>query len=289
MMPEVSIIIPTYRRITILRKALNSVLQQTYQDFEAIVMDDHSEDEGRTKRVVDSLGDDRFRYVYLDEKKGPAGARNAALPFCRGKYISFLDSDDLLRPQKLEKQVEILEREPDVGMVYSDEYVMSIDGRLSPEPVRVHRVPPLPSGRIARDFFSESFIGIDTVTLRKSIFIEMKGFDEKMIRNHDDDLWFRLMLKYKVVCSNYPAAIRRQHPGNISLDRTKMVYYQLQCIIKYIRIYPEFMDGNLVIVKQRLRSIMFGYVKSRLRDKMPPSARVVLAYVEILLRLRNLG
>lgn len=277
----VSVIIPTYNRSHVLADALQSVREQSYQDFEVIIVDDHSDDNEATKQLVLSLRDERFKYVYLKSNKGPSGVRNAALPLCTGKLISFLDSDDLWRSRKLEVHTAILQNNPDVAMVYSDEYVLSETGRVSEKPVHMDRNSPLPSGYIAREFFEDSFIGVMTVTLRRSVFEEMGGFDESMLYNEDDDLWFRIMLKYKVVCSDYVSGIRRLHETNMSRDRSKMVYYQLQCISKYFDCYPDFMKQNHDVVSRKVRSLLTTYFKWSVKSLNFPSLRVIGAYTRV--------
>lgn len=287
-MAKVSVIIPTFNREHVLAGALKSVLEQSYQNFEVIVVDDYSEDFETTKKVVQSFDDPRFKYVYLDANRGPSGARNAALPFCNGDYISFLDSDDIFRPRKLEVHVEILENNPDVAMVYSDEYVMDSNGEISKVPARAQRTQPLPSGFISKDFFMDSFIGTMTVTLRRSIFEEMGGFDESLLYNEDDDLWFRIMLNYKVICSDYVSGIRRLHGTNMSRDRGKMTYYQFKCISKYIRSYPLFIKENLELVKKRAWSLLKSYILSGYVPLKLPEMRVIKAYFELRKQLEKI-
>jgi glycosyltransferase involved in cell wall biosynthesis len=293
-MPEVSVIIPTYRRSGLLAEALNSVLSQTFGDFEVVVVDDFSNDGGETEAIVKSFSESRFKYLCLDSRKGPAGARNAAFPYCEGKYLSFLDSDDLIRPEKLKNQIFILDNNPDVAMVYSDEYILYEHGGMSPEPSRKHRVPPLPSGFIARDFFLDSFIGTMTVTLRKDVFEEAGGFDEELMLNEDDDLWLRIMIGQKVVCSDYPAGVRRlhnggvSHEGNISRNRDKMVFYQYQCFFKYFATNEDFVRKNTDIFRLRASRIMLGYVKHCLTNFAAPKIRNIRLYYEIVKKIEHI-
>lgn len=280
-MPKVSVIIPTYRRAVLLKDALHSVLGQTFQDFEVIVVDDFSDDHGETRRVVESFKDERLIFLPLSNNRGPAAARNAALSLCTGEYLSFLDSDDLMTPRKLEEQVLILDSDPGIAMVYSDEYLLDKAGNISSCTVHSNRIPPLPSGAIARDFFQESFIATMTVTLRRLVFDEMSGFDENLIWNEDDDLWFRIMLKYKVVFSNYPGGIRRIHSDNMSRDREKMTLFQLQCIEKYVRYFPEFIQNNQDIVSKRILSLVLTYIRSKLRRARIPKWSIIRSCLDV--------
>ena len=114
---EVSIIIPTYNRADSLKKSVASVLEQTYPWFELIIVDDGSTD--NTKELVESFGDNRIRYYYAGLNQGAAAARNYGLEKARYDYIAFQDSDDIWHPDKLEKQMQVMQAATgEVGVVY---------------------------------------------------------------------------------------------------------------------------------------------------------------------------
>ena len=106
--PTISVIIPTYNRADFIGRAIESVLDQTYQDFEIIVIDDGSKD--NTENIVKSFDDTRITYIRLKDNKGAAVARNTGIGTARGKFIAFQDSDDEWLPQKLAKQMEVFEK-----------------------------------------------------------------------------------------------------------------------------------------------------------------------------------
>ena len=110
-MTQISVIIPTYNRVNLLNRAINSVLRQTFSDFEVIVVDDSSEDD--TKAVVETLKDPRIRYICHDENRGAAAARNTGIRVSRGEHIAFLDSDDEWLSKKLELQIDALTKNPE--------------------------------------------------------------------------------------------------------------------------------------------------------------------------------
>jgi glycosyltransferase involved in cell wall biosynthesis len=282
-MALISVIVPTCNRPDQLRDALESVRRQSFDDFAVVVVDDHSDDQEETRRVVDSMADRRFSSIYLDRRMGPGGARNRALPYCTGEYLSFLDDDDLMRPEKLKIHVGALQTQPEVAMIYSDEFVVQPDGRIPEFPLRGGR--RLPSGHIARDFFMWSFIGTMTVSLRKSAFEEAGGFDESLIWNEDDDLWFRVMMKHRVLFSDYPAGIRRRHGANMSRNREEMVLSQFRCIEKYMTLYPDFVVANVQAVDLRVREIWRAYRAGKVRNYRFPSRAVLSAYLGLRRRL----
>lgn len=118
-MPKVSVVIPTHNRSSLLRRAIQSVLDQTYQDFEIIVVDDASTDD--TEAVVKGFADERIRYVRHSENRGEAASRNTGIRLAKGEYIAGHDDDDVWLPPKLEKQVKAFEKaSPKVGVVSPD-------------------------------------------------------------------------------------------------------------------------------------------------------------------------
>ena len=118
-MPKVSVIIPTYNRAEFLRSAIESALSQTFKDLEVVVADDKSTD--HTREVVESFKDRRIKYILNEGKKGPSATRNTAILASEGEYIAFLDDDDEWLPDKLQRQVEVLDKsQPNICGVYSN-------------------------------------------------------------------------------------------------------------------------------------------------------------------------
>lgn len=118
--PTVSVILPTYNRAHLLERAIQSVLDQTYPDFEIIVVDDASID--NTVNIIKGIINERIRYIRHEKNKGAAAARNTGIKLAKGKYIAFQDSDDEWLRDKLEKQIKIFETvSPEVGVVYTSD------------------------------------------------------------------------------------------------------------------------------------------------------------------------
>jgi len=116
--PAVSIIIQTYNRRQSIGRSIKSVLNQTYRDFELIIVDDGSTD--NTKELVADFNDERIKYVRHEENKGEAAARNTGIKAARYDYIVYQDSDDKWLPEKLARQIELLENaSPEVGVIYT--------------------------------------------------------------------------------------------------------------------------------------------------------------------------
>ena len=126
--PTVSVIIPTYNRAALLPRALDSIVAQTFSDWEIVLVDDGSVDDtpAVASRYAKQLGD---RLLYLpQENRGSSAARNRGIDECHGRFVAFLDSDDEFVPTKLERQLSLFERRPDLGLVYSDFAFVDLDG-----------------------------------------------------------------------------------------------------------------------------------------------------------------
>jgi glycosyltransferase involved in cell wall biosynthesis len=284
MQPLVSVIIPVYERLTYLNAAIESVLAQTYRPYEIIVVDDGSTVDVR--KHLEPYSD--IITCLRKTNEGMASARNFGTRWAKGEFVAFLDDDDIFLPEKLVSQVDILRDKPEVALVYSDEYLLDEAGRMEQVAVRADRNPPLPSGYIARDFFMDSFIGVMTVLIRRTVFEEVGGFDEYMLFNEDDDLWFRIMLQFPVICSEYVSGARRVHGTNMSRDRAKMTLYQLRCIDKYIDSFPDFIRDNCGDVRQRVGSLMSEYLRWCVNGCKLPSLQVMKVHSRIKNRLNRL-
>ena len=194
--PTVSVVIPTYNRAHLLGRAIQSVLDQTYQDFELIVVDDGSTD--NTEGIVNGFGDHRIRYIRHKENRGAAAARNTGIEAARGEYIAFQDSDDEWLPDKLEKQIRVFENAPqDVGVVYTDMQRINERGEVT-----YWHSPRVTNGRLINPEtldYQVMGLGIQSTLIRKKCFDVVGLFDEKFPRFIDLDLFIRLSKHYRFV------------------------------------------------------------------------------------------
>lgn len=195
-MPNVSVIIPTCNRPVMLKRAIASVLAQTYHDFEIIIVDDGMKE--RAESVVNSFHDPRITYIAHEQGKGGAAARNTGIRAAKGEFVAFLDDDEWVS-EKLEIQMKAFEHTPpDVGFCFSA--VTNIrDGRES--------ATSIPDGMA--DYHERAlrrFAGFLTVTLviKKEVFSEVEMFDERFPSHQEPDLMIRVTKKYKGVAVNKP-------------------------------------------------------------------------------------
>ena len=169
----ISVIIPTYNRAGTILRSVNSVLNQTYEDLELIIIDDGSTD--NTKKLIEEIEDDRIRYIYLGANGGASNARNVGVSYALGEWIAFQDSDDAWRPEKLEKQMQLVHEHPEYSLIYSSfEYHDSKDNS-SGFPARPY------NGTMEGDLYSSlllcNVIGCPTMLIKKEAFIQSNGFD----------------------------------------------------------------------------------------------------------------
>ncbi len=206
--PLVSVILPTYNRQKFIEEAIQSLLDQTYENFEVIIVDDGSED--KTEEVVRSFDDKRIIYIYQDNK-GRSSARNLALSHAKGDYITFLDSDDLYYKEKIEKQVYFLEKNKNFSMVYTSADCMDVHGNILKNHYRANV-----SGWIYRKiaYFVHTTITLPTVMVRKDVFATLGGFDEDMHRFEDTDMWRRISKTYKIAGIKDITCLLRTHTEN---------------------------------------------------------------------------
>ena len=127
-MPFISIIIPTYNHANYISKALKSVMNQSFQDWEAIVIDNQSVDE--TRKIIKSFNDSRIRYLRISNNGIVAKSRNAGVKFAKGKWIAFLDSDDWWKKNKLKMCYEIIKQKNDIDFIYHDLRVINNENSL---------------------------------------------------------------------------------------------------------------------------------------------------------------
>jgi glycosyltransferase involved in cell wall biosynthesis len=188
--PTVSVVIPTYNRDAVVTRAIDSVLTQTYDDFEVVVVDDCSTDD--TRAVVEEYDDARIRYIRHDENQGACAARNTGIEHSDGRYVAFLDSDDEWDETKLAKQVKCMERAPEsVGVVYIGYRVKRSDD------VELGQVPSK-RGDIHRDQLAKDWVSpTSAVLVDRECFESVGTFDTDLAARQDYDMWLRLSRHYE--------------------------------------------------------------------------------------------
>lgn len=210
--PTVSVIIPTHNRAHLISRAIRSVLEQTFQDLEVIVVDDGSTD--GTEEAVKVFTDPRLRFIRHERNRGGSAARNTGIRAARGEYIAFLDSDDEWLPGKLAEQLRVFAEDPDCGAVYTDILCVYRDGTVE--------APPLgrrPEGRILRHLLASNIVGTTSSVMVKRCCFEVAGlFDEALPSCQDWDMWIKIARHYGFRSIPRPLVRYRWHEVQISKD-----------------------------------------------------------------------
>ncbi len=210
---SVAVVIPAYNAASFIRNAIESVLSQTLQPDEVIVVDDGSSDD--TRRIVAAYGP----YVTLLEQQngGPAAARNFAVRSSTSRYIAFLDADDTWSPDKLERQIRALEESPRAILCYTGLMLVHPDGRETP--ARVSRPSDLgPVLRMRNPSLAPSCVVVTREALQHS-----GGFHERHRGSEDWELWFRLWQVGPFLCVNAPLTNYRVSVSGLSGDADHMM------------------------------------------------------------------
>jgi len=256
--PQISIIIPTYNRPHFLKEAISSVLSQNYQDFEIIVVDDGSTD--NTKEAIKSINNKRIIYLY-QKHKGRSVARNRAIEIARGKYLAFLDDDDLFLPGKLKKQIEILEKNKDYGMVYTSALNIDEKGNVQDFVYRATK-----SGNIYKNvaFLIPLVVILPTVMVRKDIVTSLNGFDEKMRRFEDTDMWRRIAKRYNICAIKEPLTKICAHRGN-QMEHPLKFFRAIDYYVK--KIFREDKDKGFLFLRNGAATLYLYYAVALLTQK----------------------
>jgi glycosyltransferase involved in cell wall biosynthesis len=209
-MPKVSVVILTFNRAKLLEQAIQSVLNQTFQDFEIIIVDDCSTDD--TMQVGKNFLDERIKYIRHEVNKGVGAGRNTGVRNSTGEYIAFLDDDDQWLPEKLRFQVECLDcNSLEVGAVHCGRLdIDETNGTVLPEIGNDKR------GDISKALLRRNFLTTSTVLLRTICFQKVGLFDETIPVGEDYDMWIRISQKYCFEYIELPLVRYSIHQNSLS-------------------------------------------------------------------------
>jgi len=237
--PKVSVIIPTYKRTTLLQRSIESVLNQTFDDFEILIIDGARSD--LTKELVLSYGDGRIRYV-PQKGKGIANARNLGVQRARGEFIAFLDDDDAWEPQKLELQVErFKELAPSYGLSYmAFNYYHLEKGKI------LGTKYPIAKGYVYPHLLADNITGTSTIMVRRECFREVGLFRENFATCEDWDMWLRISKRYLFDAVGTPLVNYSIHTGQFSFSRYLEGRYEMIKRHLDIRNNPRILSYHLL-------------------------------------------
>lgn len=230
-MTKVSVIIPAYNAMSYLPQTVESVLKQSFTDFEVIIVNDGSSD--GIEQWVDTITDNRVRLI-SQKNQGTATARNTGIADAKGAYIAFLDSDDLWEVSNLEKQVYCLDNNPDVGLVYV--WVKSIDAEGN-DLGQIHGNNSC--GYVWEKMLQENIIRSGSASMvRRDCFEKSGVFDQNIKLSEDWEMWIRIAKNYSFAVIKEPLVSYRFHANNKSKSRIKIVKDLRQVIEKSFQSVP---------------------------------------------------
>jgi len=251
--PTVSVIIPTYNRAHLIERAIQSVLNQTYQDFEIIIVDDGSTD--NTEEVIKEFQekDKRVRYIKHNTNKGGNTARNTGLKSIKGEYVAFLDSDDEWLPKKIEKQLEVFKNSKDrkLGFVYCGAFFIKEDSKE-----KITEILPKKRGYLFKELLERNCItgGGSSNLIKKEVFEKCGNFDEceelrkggaqeyemwiRIAKNYDFDFVNECLIKYTVNLKGTTASSKLENKG-------RAYEYIVNKFFEEYKKYPKILSNKL--------------------------------------------
>lgn len=228
--PKISVIIPAYNRAYCLEETIDSVLTQTYRDYELIVVDDGSTD--NTESLI--KGRQGIKYLRIVQNSGVSAARNLGIRNARGSYICFLDSDDLWIKIKLERQALVMERDPSLAACYTDEIWVRNGVRVNSG--NRHKKY---SGRIFSYCLPLCIISSSSVMIRAEIIREIGWFDETLPACEDYDYWLRLTARFETLFLPQKLIVKRGgHSDQLSRKFDAMDRFRVYALDKALKSGP---------------------------------------------------
>ncbi|NND88735.1 MAG: glycosyltransferase family 2 protein [Flavobacteriaceae bacterium] len=284
----ISIVLPTYNRKDDVTRAIDSVLAQTYSNFELIVIDDGSNDgtEQALRTYKESI------VYYYQENQGVAKARNFGCRKASGNWIAFIDSDDCWKPEKLAKQMAFIDKYPSIGLCYTDAYRHFPDGSIKGKPERVKK-----HASICQDFKSvirDPYFGMPTVMVKKELLKKIDWFDESLKTAEDLDMYLKIA-SYAMVGYVHEKLVDI-YIKDQSLGSSMQSYEDnLLVLERLVKDQPIVSREIQKVIRQSKHDIYIEYAKSLLwegqshtaRRKLHQAARYKLSLVLCVLFLKS--
>lgn len=270
-MPTVSVIIPTYNRATLLGRAIQSVLAQTYQDFELIIVDDASTDD--TESLVKSFNSEKIRYIRHRKNKGVSAARNTGIRSAKGDYIALQDSDDEWMPEKLEKQMRAFATAPpEAGIVYTGFY-MIVKNKKKYQPSA--SITPKDGKIFSSIIKGEYLVSPQTIVVKRECFEKYGLFDERFPPMEDWEMSLRLSKHYQFKYIDEPLALYHIQPDSISRNKSAIIKSYKMILERY---FEDIKQDKGMLAKHYLRLGHFLYSNGEISQGRDYFTRSIKAY-----------
>ncbi|GBF41353.1 glycosyl transferase family 2 [Leptospira ellinghausenii] len=266
-----------------LQEAIDSILNQTYPYWELIFWDNQSTDD--SSKIVKSYDDTRIKYYYSPIHTKLYGARNLALEKATGRYIAFLDTDDIWLPEKLEKQLNAL-KQTGYSFACSNYDLIDSKSRKLKKAIRFNKA----SGFITEKLVSDYYLGILTVIFEKSILTTTKlRFNENYDHIGDFDLFLKISEEYEIHYDSSSLASYRIHGNNLSSKKQLELLRELSVMIRELEKRLFYSDKlKLILALKQLRTFMFLKIAMHSRKKIFPALMLKFIYLDPLKFLKLL-
>jgi glycosyltransferase involved in cell wall biosynthesis len=225
----VSVVVPCRNAAPFLARTLAAIVAQSWRDLEIVLVDDGSTD--NSVEVALATADDRLHVIRQNASGGPSGPRNRAIAEARGRYVFFCDADDIMHPGKIERQVQVFEQCPAVGMVFTDFAVIDAEGQVLESSfvaqygtlTRIVAAGPGPEGGLRRELLLDgllraNFIGTSGVAVRKAVLDAVGVFDTSLPSSEDLDLWLRIARRFPCAYLDMVGHGYRRHSASVMHD-----------------------------------------------------------------------
>ena len=253
----VDVIIPTFNRATTLDRAIQSVLNQTYKNYQLFIVDDGSTDD--TQELLSRYSEHPQITLLKQSNQGVSAARNLAVKNSNSPWISFLDSDDEWLPQKLEKQIFFLTQSPECRFLHSEEIWIRSGVRVNPK---------LKHNKGLIDLFKRSLefclISPSTVIMKRDLFIQYGPFDESFTVCEDYDLWLKILAFEEVgFLADFVTNKYGGHADQLSTQFVAMDYWRLKSLINLLNVVKNQSHREMIIleIQKKAPILLKGYQK----------------------------
>ncbi|MDY6936873.1 MAG: glycosyltransferase [Cyanobacteriota bacterium] len=265
--PTISVIIPVYNGAGTIQETIESVLSQTFTDFELIIVDDGSTD--NTVDVVKSIGDYRLK-VFSYANAGQGESRNRGIDRATGEYLAFVDADDLWTEDKLEKQLAALKENPDAGVAYSWVNYIDESSKFIRKGGRIEVNGDAYGHLLLTDFLENG----SNPLVRREAFAEVGGFDKDLPPAEDWDMWLRLAAKYDFVCVPEAQILYRMTSTSQS---TNVVRLERSCRRVLDRAFAASKANSLKHLKSQSLANLYQYLTYKALENLQDPERAKVA------------
>ncbi len=244
-MPRVSILLTCYNHLRFLPAALDGVRGQSFGDFEILALDDGSTDGTREWLTEQARTESRLRLIFNEKNLGTYATLNVGLAVAKGEFIAILNDDDLWAPEKLIRQLEMMDANPKIGIVHVGGWFIDEDGNRHPDPAPLgFPYPRTRTGDILTDLIDHNQMITSSVLVRRAAFEQCGEFNTALFGSGDWEMWLRIARHWEVGYVDKPLAFYRVHGTNAS-HSTDKIFRDDAVIREWISTWQADNDGQM--------------------------------------------